>query len=190
MEFKAKYINHNINENGEVSLNFALQGEKRLERTETLNQLLFKITSHNKPLKIAIDVAREKRSLDANAYFHVLVDKIAEKLGISTEEIKVRLVIAYGELAKDENGDYICLKLPNTVNVENYYKYAEYIGEEMDSIGKIWNKYLVYKETHTLDSKEMSRLLNGTIDEAKELGIDTRTPDEIAKMISLMEAKK
>lgn len=189
MEFKAKYINHFIVVNGVVSLTFALEAPNKLERTEELNQLLLRLASQNKPLKIGIDIAREKRSLDANAYFHVLIHKIAERLEVSDDEVKVRMVVSYGELAKDENGEYIELKLPSNVTPEIFYKYVEFVGDEIDECGKTWNKYLAYKETHTLDSKEMSKLLEGTIYEAQELGIDTRTPDEVAKMISLMEGK-
>lgn len=189
MEIKAKYINHSIAVNGVVSLSFALETPKRLERTEDLNQLLTKLQVGKQLLKIDIDIAREKRSLDANAYFHVLIHKIAERLEVSDDEVKVRMVVSYGELAKDENGEYIELKLPSNITPEIFYKYVEFVGDEIDECGKTWNKYLAYKETHTFDSKEMSKLLEGTIYEAQELGIDTRTPDEVAKMISLMERK-
>lgn len=41
--------------------------------------------------------------------------------------------------------------------------------------------YLFYKRTHTLDSKEMARLIDGAIYVAKGLGIDTDTPEQIAR---------
>ena len=40
-----------------------------------------------------------------------------------------------------------------------------------------------------MDSKEMSRLIEGTIDEAKQLGIETATPKEIAEMTAKWEAE-
>jgi hypothetical protein len=49
---------------------------------------------------------------------------------------------------------------------------------------------MVYKETHTLDTKEMARLIDGVVSEAQALGIETRTPDEIAQMKSLWETEK
>ena len=36
-----------------------------------------------------------------------------------------------------------------------------------------------------MSSKQMSELIDGTVSEAKELDIETRTPDEIARMKSL-----
>ena len=43
--------------------------------------------------------------------------------------------------------------------------------------------------SHTFDSAEMSRLITATVDEAKELGIETMTPDEIARMNALWGEK-
>ena len=42
-----------------------------------------------------------------------------------------------------------------------------------------FNCYLVFKETHTLDSAEMARLIDGTVQEAQSLGIETLTPAEL-----------
>lgn len=44
------------------------------------------------------------------------------------------------------------------------------------------SQYLLFKETHTLDTKEMSKLINGAVSEAQQLGIDTLTPKELEKM--------
>ena len=49
--------------------------------------------------KLAIEVKqwRRKRSLDANAYFHVLVGKIADELRISKARCKNILIGRYGQ---------------------------------------------------------------------------------------------
>ena len=39
-------------------------------------------------VNVEIKKYRRKRSLDANAYFHVLVNKIAEAQGLGEEEVK------------------------------------------------------------------------------------------------------
>lgn len=48
-------------------------------------------------LSIAIKPFRKKRSLSANAYFHVLVTKIAEKVGTSKAEAKNLMIGRYGQ---------------------------------------------------------------------------------------------
>lgn len=40
----------------------------------------------------------------------------------------------------------------------------------------------VYKDSHKMDTKEMARVIDGAIQEAKALGIETETPDELARM--------
>ena len=42
--------------------------------------------------------------------------------------------------------------------------------------------YKIYRGSHTYDTKEMSVLIDGTVADAKELGIETVTPTELAEM--------
>ena len=136
---------------------------------------------------------REKRSLDANAYFHVLVNAIAMALADSPDapsdtEVKRRLVLDYGAVDRDDNGDIIGAKLPASVNVLQYYPYAKPYKTVVEN-GREYQCYIFYKRTRTLDSKEMARLIDGAIQEAKALGIETRTPQEIAAMEAAWEAQ-
>ena len=135
----------------------------------------------DKPYICEIKPYRKRRSLDANAYFHVLVDKIAKALGKSADEIKTQLVFDYGIIAKDEKGLKAGFKALKEIPITHYFKYAKPIGECTEN-NKTFVKYLIYKETHTLDSAEMARLIDGTIEEAKQLGIETLTPAEIEKL--------
>lgn len=131
---------------------------------------------------IEIKKHRERRSLDANAYFHVLVDKISKAMRLSAEEVKHRLVCDYGS-----EGVYV--RLPMTANIESFgVKYYRLLGESKGS-RKPCNDYLVYKPTHEMDRAEMARLIDGTVQEAKQLEIETRTPTELAEMMSLWEEK-
>ncbi len=41
---------------------------------------------------------------------------------------------------------------------------------------------MIYKETHTLNSAEMATLIDGTIEEAKQLGIETLTSIELENL--------
>ena len=127
---------------------------------------------------------REKRSLNANAYFHLLVHKIAEKMNIGDDEEKIRLVLEYGAIAKDNFGNIIGFKLPEHVDVRAYYKYAKVYGFEKVK-GILWTQYIAYKETHLYDSKEMARLIDGAVFEAKEMGIETLMPEQLENLKSL-----
>ena len=131
-------------------------------------------------LSIEIKKHREKRSKDANAYFHVLVNKIAETQGLGNDEVKKSLVIEYGALAKDDDGYTVGFKLPASVNIDTIYPYAK-VFDVREENGRTFNCYLVYKHTHELDSKEMARLIDGAIYVAKDLDIETDTPEQLAK---------
>lgn len=125
---------------------------------------------------------RERRTADANAYFHLLVDRIAKTLRVPSDEVKHRLVCDYGS-------DGVCVRLPATANIESFgVKYYHLIGESKGT-KKPCNDYLVYKPTHEMDKSEMARLIDGTVEEAKQLGIETRTPDELAQLKSLWGEK-
>lgn len=131
-------------------------------------------------IEVNIKKWRKKRSNDANAYFHVLVTAIAEARGTSNEEVKRMLVVDYGSLARDEDGQIIGFKLPQGVDVSFIYPYTK-LFKQVEENGKLFNCYLVYKHSSDMDTKEMARLIDGAVHEAKELGIDTDTPEERAR---------
>lgn len=131
-----------------------------------------------------IKIYRERRSLNANAYFHFLAHKIAERLDIGDDEEKRALVLEYGVISTDPFGTVIGFKLPENVDPLTFWKYPKFYGYEKTDKG-IWAQYIAYKETHRYDTKEMSRLIEGTVSEAKELGIQTLTPDEIENLKNL-----
>lgn len=129
---------------------------------------------------VTIKRHREKRSMNANAYFHLLVNKIAAETGESDEAAKQRLVVSYGAVDTDEDGMKIGFKLPMRVDVSKIYPYVRCV-ETREENGKLFNCYLVYKHTSDMDTKEMARLIDGTIEAARELGIQTDTPEQLAR---------
>jgi hypothetical protein len=137
-------------------------------------------------LKVAFSWYKEKRSLNANSYFHVLVSKIAKKMELGEEETKKRFVLEYGTIATD-GGDAIIAALPKSADIESYYPYAKWIADFAAKNGTMYSQYLFYKQTHTLDRAEMAKLIDGVVYEAQQLGIETRTPDELASLIEKWE---
>jgi hypothetical protein len=49
--------------------------------------------------------------------------------------------------------------------------------------------YRVCRGSHTYNSKEMSILIDGTVQEAKNLGIETIPPAELQRMVSKWQTK-
>lgn len=132
-------------------------------------------------IDIIIKKHRKKRSLEANAYFHVLINDIATALGVSDDEIKSKLVVEYGVPQRDEDGQIVGFRLPVSVDVDKIYPYTRYLNDVTDEAGRKFSRYMVYKHSSDMDSAEMSRLIDGAISEAKKLGIDTDTPEQKAR---------
>ena len=139
-------------------------------------------------VKCDLSVWRNKRSLDANAYFHLLVNQIARELNIKDSECKIKMNLEYGTVAVDKKGNRVVIKLPSDVDITQFYDYAKWIGEKEEKGLKL-SYYMLYKQTHTLDSKEMSKLIDGVVQEAKGLGIQTLDELELQSLIKNWEAK-
>lgn len=147
---------------------------------DVLNQL--EEIKDKEKLNVEVKQWREKRSLDANAYFHVLVNKLARKLGTSDTEMKVRMNLEYGTCATNDDGTKVGIKIPYGTHIEQFYPYCKKFGES-EANGLLFEHYLLYKETHTLDSKEMSQLIDGVVSECKAQGIEVLPNDEIQNML-------
>lgn len=138
----------------------------------------------DKAYDIEIKEHRERRSINANNYFHLLVGKLAEVLKIGNDECKVQMNLEYGTPLRIDENTLFAFKVPKGVNVKNVVKYPKWVKSVTEN-GKELDVYMAYKETHTLDTKEMARLIDGVVSECQQVGIETKTPDEIAQLVSL-----
>ena len=133
-------------------------------------------------LAIKVDKYRKKRSLDANSYFHVLVGKIADVHNISKAYCKNILISKYGQIEfVDTEMVVIKTNIPPEQMLEQETLHCLPCGVKVEN-GKEVNFYRVYRGSHSYDSREMSLLIDGTVEEAKALGIETVTDEEIRKM--------
>ena len=169
-------------QNGDMKLTLTAPRNQR-HLIEPISELT-KLSNDTKEqlFQATIGKYRRKRSLDANSYFHLLVGKIANSMNLGADETKVKMVLEYGTVARDEFGDKVGIKLPASVKVNSIYSYAKWFDERIEK-GKAFNCYIIYKQTRDLDRSEMAILINGVIEEAKALGIETRTPQQIAEML-------
>jgi hypothetical protein len=134
-------------------------------------------------LSVQIKKHREKRSLNSNAYFHLLVDKIAEVQESSRTEIHNWLIAEYGQRDTEIN-DIIMADEINWKKIDSIHLRPTTATKVLDN-GKLYRVYMVMRGSHTYDTKEMARLIDGTVSEAKELGIETMPPDELKRMVEL-----
>lgn len=146
--------------------------------TEVQEQALQMVSSLD-DLSVEIKKYRQKRSLDANAYFHVLVTKIADVLTMSKAKTKNVLICKYGQpqLLADGSPMYYKTNAPEEFMWEQEALHAIPIRYDGQA-----TFYKIYRGSHTYDTKEMSILIDGTVEDAKELGIETLSPETIQSM--------
>lgn len=127
---------------------------------------------------------KEQRSNNANAYFHLLVNKLARYYNIKDEEMKIKMNLDYGTIAKFEDGRIQGCKVPKGTNIKEIYEYSKWY--KTDKEGN--DCYIFYKRTHLLDTKEMSQLINGVVQECEDVGIETETPEKINALLRSWES--
>ena len=127
-------------------------------------------------LAINIKKYRKKRSLDANAYFWVLVDRLSEKTGV--DRIKI-----YRNAIKDIGGvsETICIQEKAVTKLCDAWS-KNGIGWQTDIMPsklKGCKVVILYYGSSTYDSKQMSLLIDNIIQDCKAVGIQTMTPAEL-----------
>lgn len=151
----------------------------------TSNKLITYLIEQAKDKQFELKEYRQKRSKDANAYFHVLVNQLARYFNISDEDMKIKMNLDYGTIARFEDGRIKGCKVPKETNMKEIYKYSKWYKEDIDG----YDCYIFYKETHTLNTKEMSQLINGVIQECKDVGIETEPQEKIDSLLKGWENK-
>lgn len=170
----------------DISLDYLLHKPKITIQLTNQNDILtdeFNKLQEAELIDIMISKYHEKRGLQPNSYFHVLVNQLARHFNISDEEMKIKMNMQYGTVAIDEDGKVIGCKVPKGTKVEKFYPYAKWYKEDKDGC----DCYLFYKRTHTLSKKEFSQLLSGVIQECKDVGIQTLDDIEFQRLIDSYE---
>ena len=160
-------------------LTFSVKGKQILSLTldddfrERFDEL------NGKPLEVEIKPYRKKRSKNANDYLWVLCTKIAENQGISPVEVyrkEIREVGVFEPLPIREDA------------VERFSRAWEQRGIGwftvlVDDSFPGYKKVFAYYGSSTYNTADMSRLINNTIEDARALGIETATPQELSLLL-------
>ena len=141
----------------------------------TPKQLIPLLLDLNQEKQYEVKEVRNRRSLSANGYFWVLCNEIGNVLNKSKEEVHIELLKSYGQIL-------LVPLLPNQ-DPKGFFEYFEYECErEINGVEAVYFK--VFKRSSEMNSKEFSILLEGTVQEAKNLDIKTYDEIKIEKLIS------
>lgn len=125
-------------------------------------------------------VQGKKRSLDANNYAWLIMDRIAKTVDSTKDEIYVHMIERYGTFV------YLPVLPENVSAIENVFRVVRDRGEAVMTTksGKkiVCRQLQCYKGSSLFDTKEMAKFIDGIISEAKPLGVEVETPDEIERI--------
>lgn len=163
-------------EDGDLELSFVIPMKNQYAVREGV-----KAIREAKPEAVSLEVRKQtkKRSLDANAYCWALLERLAEVLGRSKDDL-------YREYIK-------------SVGV---YRDFHLLPEEAESLRTAWGllgtgwiteqvdytpdgEHLLiraYYGSSRYNSKQMARLIDSIVEDCKDQGIETLTPSELASM--------
>lgn len=133
-------------------------------------------------LDITVKPFRKKRSLDANAYAWVLIDRLAEKMNLSKEEIYQRAIRRIGGVSEtvcvvDSAVDSVC----RAWRTHGLGWMAETVESKLEGCTNI----ILYYGSSIYDTKQMTSLIDNIVQDCQAVGIETKTPAQIEKMLAL-----
>ena len=137
-------------------------------------QLAYELKDKTVDMVAEIKRKTKARSKDANAYAWELMGQMADLLHTDKESVYLEMLRRYGQ--------QFVVKVPNK-SVEMFkrqYKYCE--QHETLPAEERAQYYRVYLGSSTYTTKEMSVLIDGIVSECKDLGIETMTPEELARI--------
>lgn len=114
---------------------------------------------------------RNKRSLDANAYAWKIITEMADSLRRNKDEIYQDKLFEYGQV--------MMVPTKKGEKPDGFFKYYRFFQDGVLN-GKECDWYKVAKGSSDFDSREMGIFIDGVVQDAKELGIVTDTPEQIA----------
>lgn len=138
-------------------------------------------------LTLSIDKYREKRSLDANAYFWKLINELAAEMNLPDVELYRRYIKENGLKRTEELSD----EFYKTVSYVWSHRGIGWFSEKTDNGTKPGSSlYTFYYGSSCYNSKQMSRLIDAAVEDCRELGIETLPPEEVRGMLEAWNGRK
>lgn len=154
---------------------------------EDLGKAMAVVRKHKDKLyDLEIKEHRQKRSLDANAYSWVLINKIADALRLTPKEV-------YRQAIQDIAGNHeiIPIKTEAADKFKQVWE-SQGLGWPCVDIGRSkidgYRNMKAYYGSSTYDTRQMSLLIDHLIQDCKALDIETLPPDKLALLLEVQDA--
>ena len=167
---KCRIIDLAILVGGKQRLTLELEGDFRSQFDEL----------HDQDCDVALKKFRYKRSLDANSYAWLLIDKIARAKRLPKKEVYRNAIKEIGGVS-----DTISIRRQALKRLQAEWN-SRGTGWQVEEIGSPipgWTTVILYYGSSVYDSRQMSDLIDSLVQDAKALGIETKSPEEISSLL-------
>ncbi|MGN1446233.1 MAG: hypothetical protein ACI4WV_08055 [Eubacteriales bacterium] len=149
---------------------------------EDLGKAMSVVRKHKDRLyDLEVKEHRQKRSLDANAYAWVLINKISDALRITPKEIYRQSILNIGG-----NCEIIPIKEEAAERFKQIWE-SQGLGWPCLDMGKSkiqgYRNLRAYYGSKTYDTRQMSILIDNLIQDCKALDIETLPPEKLALLM-------
>lgn len=142
---------------------------------------------HEQQIDIQIKRYRPRRSLEANAYCWVLLDRLAAKLQVSKIDL-------YREAIRDIGGvsETVCVRQKAADKlIEGWlHNGLGWVADTMPSKIEGCTNVILYYGSSTYDRAQMSALIDHIVQDCKGVGVETLSPAELAALEAAWEEKR
>lgn len=166
MHTLGKYVGSHMNQKGDLVIEFAIDDEQ-LDKLEKLREEI---------CVIDIKKFKSKRSLNANAYFWHLVGELSKKLRVDKDTVYLWQLSRWG-MWQD-----VLIKKEAYPVFSRQFRMTQVLDEDEE-----YMTLRCYIGSSNYNTKEMSDLMEGTLIDCKEQGIETWTREEIDAVLAAWE---
>ncbi|MBR5305968.1 MAG: hypothetical protein IKU47_03505 [Oscillospiraceae bacterium] len=138
----------------------------------------------DKDITAKFAIFREKRSLSANAYAWTLINKLADAMEQADVDIyrsHIKEMGVYRDVEVDADAESTLIHAWSAYGLGWTAEKVDYGKTENKVILRLWYGSSVY------NTKQMSRFINGIVQDCQALGIETMPQSEIDRLIQLSE---
>lgn len=131
-------------------------------------------------VSIKVTKQKKKRSLDSNAYFWILVDKLSQKMNLPKEDIYRNAIRNIGGVS-----EIVCVRNEAVEKLCSGWS-KNGIGWQTDTMpSKIegCTNVVLYYGSSTYNQEQMTRLIDNIVQDCKAVGIETLTPNELESLM-------
>lgn len=135
---------------------------------------------NDKQYSLTIKEHKKKRSLDANAYAWVLLDKLSAVIHERKEDIYKSYIKEIGG-----NSELVCIKTEAAESLCAGWS-RNGLGWQTDTMpSKLpgCTNVILYYGSSVYDTEQMSRLIDLIVQDCTIFGIDTKDPEELEKLL-------